>query len=143
MFHPYQAILLLAMFAGTTAMAQEDSGEAKHPCTLMPIFHCAKALDDGTTIAHFGYDMQCPEDLETVPDLFIPIGEDNYFSPDPMDRGQPTAFLPGRHVDEFEAEFSAEERKSAKDMYWAVKKISASVDFSKTRDEDLNCATLP
>jgi hypothetical protein len=143
MFHRYPAFLLLAIFAGTAAMAQEDSGETEHPCFVRPIFHCVKLHADGSATGHFGYDMQCPEDLETVPDLYIPIGEDNYFSPDPMDRGQPTAFLPGKHVDEFEIDFSEKEIKEAKDMYWAVKKISTSVDFSKTRDDDLNCETLP
>ena len=142
MFRPHSAILLLAMFAGTAALAQEDSGETKHPCFVRPIFHCVKLHADGSATGHFGYDMQCPEDLETVPDLYIPIGEDNYFSPDPMDRGQPTAFLPGRHVDEFEVEISAEEKKKAKDIYWMVNKVSTSVDFSKTRDEDIDCSSL-
>jgi hypothetical protein len=143
MFHPYPAFLLLAIFAGTAAMAQEDSGETEHPCFVRPIFHCVKLHADGSATGHFGYDMQCPEDLEDVPDLNISIGEDNYFNPATVDSGLPILFLPGKHVDEFEIDFSEKEIKEAKDMYWAVKKISTSVDFSKTKDDDLNCETLP
>ena len=87
--------------------------------------------------------MQCPEGLEDIPDLNIPIGKDNYFNPDTVDSGLPILFLPGKHVDEFEIDFSEKEIKEARDMYWAVKKISAPVDFSKTKDDDLNCETLP
>lgn len=143
MVHPYSAFILLAIFAGTAAVAQEDPSETKHPCSLLPIFHCVKALADGGAIGHFGYDLQCPEDLKDVPDLIIPIGEDNYFTPAPVDRGLTIVFLPGRHVDEFEVDFSAEEIKAAKEMYWAVKKNSARVDFSKTKDDDFNCEALP
>ena len=142
MKQPYLLLLMLAVFAGTAARAQEDKAGEKHPCFLQPIFHCAQQLDDGGAIAHFGYDLQCPEDLKIVPDLDIPIGDDNYFSPEPVDRGQTTFFTPGRHVDEFEAEFTADEIKQAKDVHWTVKKISAPVDFSRTRDEDLDCSSL-
>jgi len=146
MRHPLSTMpLLLALFAGTTALAQEDPGaaeQAEHPCSVRPIFHCATLLADGSAIGHFGYSMQCPGDPETVPDLSIPIGEDNYFSPDPEDRGQPITFMPGRHIDEFEAEFTAEERKKAGDLHWQVKKISTRVDFSKARDEELDCTQL-
>lgn len=139
MHHPYLVFLMLAVFAATAARAQEDTGKAKNPCFLQPIFHCVEQLDDGGAIAHFGYDLQCPKDLENVPDLDIPIGDDNYFSPEPVDRGQTTFFTPGRHVDEFEAEFTADEIKKARDVHWTVRKISAPVDFSRTRDEDVDC----
>ena len=133
---------MLALCAAGTAIAQEDPGEARHPCTLIPIYHCAEQLATGGAIGHFGYDLQCPADLESIPDLDVPIGEDNHFRPEPADRGQPTIFMAGKHVDEFEAEFTAEEIKQAKEAYWSVLKISASVDFSKTRDADLDCSQL-
>jgi len=139
MLRTYSTLLLLTLSTGT-AIAQEDAGEKPNPCTLLPIYHCAEQLDTGLTVGHFGYNMQCPEGLENIPDLYVPIGDDNYFSPDPKDRGQPTNFLPGRHADEFEVEFTAEEIRKAKDLHWSVLKISASVDFSKTRDEDLDCS---
>jgi len=142
MLQPFSTLLTIAFFAGATALAQEDPVETAHPCSVVPIFHCAEALDDGSAIGHFGYEMSCPEDLEIVPDFYIPIGDDNYFSPKPRDRGQPINFLPGRHIDEFDAEFSVEEIKKAKDAHWAVMKFSTRIDFSKTRDEDLNCEKM-
>lgn len=142
MQHPYLLLLMLAVFAVTAAGAQENPGEEDNPCTLLPIFHCAEKLDDGGAIGHFGYDLQCPGDPENAPDMIVPIGEDNYFSPDPVDRGQTIIFIPGKHADEFKAEFTADEVKKEKDLHWLVRKISARVDFSKTRDGDLDCALL-
>jgi len=139
----YFLFLLFAVSAGTAVQAQDNPDEQKHPCTLTPIFHCAEPLDDGGAIAHFGYDLQCPKDLKNVPDLSIPIGKDNRFHPDPVDRGQTTLFTAGKHVDEFDAEFTAQERKDAKDPRWSVQKTSARVGFSKGRDEDLDCRHLP
>ena len=143
MQHPHLMFLMLAVIAGTAARAQDNPGEEKHPCTLLPIFHCVEARDDGGAVGHFGYDLQCPKDLDDVQELIVPIGEDNNFSPDPVDRGQTIIFIPGKHGDEFEAKFTADEIKQARDIQWSVNKISTTVDFSKTRDEDLDCRHLP
>ena len=142
MQHSYPALLLLGMLSATTVLAQEPPAEEAHPCTAIPLFHCVERLDDGSAVAHFGYDLQCPQGEEPVPDLTVPIGEDNHFSPDPADRGQPVLFMPGRHADEFEAEFTAEEIKQAKDVHWMVNRISARVDFTRTKDAELDCTAL-
>lgn len=48
--------------------------------------------DDGTISLTFGYfNHNWQEELD------IPIGENNFFSPGPVDRGQPTHFLPRRN----------------------------------------------
>jgi hypothetical protein len=84
--------------------------------------------------------MSCPESDQPIDDAFVPIGDDNYFAPEPIDRGQPTVFAQGEHMDEFEAEFSAEEVK--KGSGWTVLKIGINVDFSKTKDASLDCSKL-
>ncbi|MBN1284436.1 MAG: DUF11 domain-containing protein, partial [Anaerolineae bacterium] len=62
---------------------------------LSPILECVADNHDGTFTAHFGYENR---ESRTV---FIPVGPDNKFTPEPADRGQPTAFtlpnvIPGR-----------------------------------------------
>ena len=46
-------------------------------------------------IVYFGYVNSCSEPL------VIPVGDDNFFSPEPQDRGQPTVFEPGIHYKAF------------------------------------------
>jgi hypothetical protein len=46
-------------------------------------------------------------------------------------------------VDEFEAEFTAEETGKEKNPGWTVRKIGIRVDFSKTKDASLDCNNLP
>ena len=63
--------------------------------------------------------------------------------PEPVDRGQPTVFMPGEHVDEFEVEYSADEIKKAGEIAWILQKIAIRVDFSKSKDASLDCNNLP
>ena len=139
MCHKQIVSILIGILAGSPALAQKDIEEPPNPCTVEPIFHCAQPMEDGSVIGHFGYRGSCPESDKPVEDLFIQIGDDNYFTPEPIDRGQPKVFTPGEHVDEFEVEFSAEEAKKAKEFVWTVLKVDARVDFSKTKDASLDC----
>jgi hypothetical protein len=75
--------------------------------------------------------------------VFIDIGDDNYFTPGPIDRGQPKIFLPGEHVDEFEVDFTAKEMNQGKEPGWTVRTIGIRVDFSKMKDASLDCNNLP
>ena len=134
--------ILLGMLAGSPVLAQEGSVEPPNPCTVEPIFHCAQPMDDGSVIGHFGYRSSCPESDKPVEHKYIPIGDDNYFTPGPIDRGQPTVFVPGEHVDEFEVEFSVKEIKQGKESGWTVLEAGASVDFSRTKDASLDCKKL-
>jgi hypothetical protein len=132
--------ILLGMLAGSPLMAQEDGDELPNPCTVEPVFHCVEAMDDGSAIGHFGYRTSCPESDKPVAEVHVPIGDDNYFAPGATDRGQPTVFVLGDHVDEFDSEFSAEEVK--KGSSWTVLKIGARIDFTKTKDASLDCNNL-
>ena len=132
--------ILLGMLAGSPLMAQEDGEALLNPCTVEPVFHCVEAMDDGGAIGHFGYRTSCPESDPPIEEVYVAIGDDNYFAPGAIDRGQPTVFVLGDHVDEFESEFSAEEVK--KGSSWTVLKIGARIDFAKTKDASLDCNKL-
>lgn len=142
-YHWQSISIFLLMFAGSPALAEKDDGESPVYCTIEPIFHCAESMDDGGYIGHFGYRTSCPDDDQYDEDVFLDIGDDNYFTPEPIDRGQPKIFLPGEHVDEFEVEFTANEMNKSKEFGWTVRKIGISVDFSKTDDASLDCNNLP
>jgi hypothetical protein len=133
--------ILLGLLAMSPVLAQEESEEPSHPCTVEPVFHCAESMDDGGAIGHFGYRMSCPESDQPIDDMIVPIGDDNYFAPGPIDRGQPTIFAPGEHADEFESQYLAEEVK--KGSGWTVRKIGINIDFTKTQDASLDCNNLP
>ena len=143
MHHIYSVSITLAMLAASPVWAQTGSDEQASPCVAEPIFHCVQHLDGGSAVGHFGYRLQCPADAGPEAELFIDIGDDNLFSPDRKDRGQPKAFLPGEHVDEFEVDFSLAEVKGDAAIQWSVLDQTATVDFSKTKDGSLNCSVLP
>ena len=143
MFHKHTITALVGILAGAPVLAQQESAGLPDSCTIEPIFHCAEPMDDGSIIGHFGYNRLCPGSDKVVEDVYISIGEDNYFSPDPIDRGQPKVFMLGEHVDEFEAEFTANEIDTGKEFSWTVLKVGIPVDFSKTKDATLDCNNLP
>ena len=143
MFHKLITPALFGLLVGSSVLAQDDGREPPNPCTVKPIFHCAEVMNDGSYIGHFGYRTSCPESDKPVEDVFIEIGDDNYFTPGPIDRGQPKIFLSGEHVDEFEVEFTAKEVGKAKEFGWTIRKTGIRVDLSKTEDASLDCNKLP
>ncbi|MBT8146922.1 MAG: hypothetical protein KJN90_08710 [Gammaproteobacteria bacterium] len=90
------AIALLFLTAGFNAssFAQLSYRKGQH---VEPAYEGWRPNDDGTISLIFGY---FNENWEETPD--IPVGENNYFSPGEMDRGQPTHFLPRRNRFTFE-----------------------------------------
>jgi hypothetical protein len=67
------------------------------PRPITPVLECIEALDGGF-LAHFGYDNPNATSVE-------PPTDQNTFLPPPANRGQPTAFAPGRVEDAFQVEF--------------------------------------
>lgn len=60
--------------------------------TVSPAYEGFEVNPDGSYNLIFGYlNRNWEEELD------VPVGEDNYFSPGPADRGQPTHFLPRRN----------------------------------------------
>lgn len=131
------------MLAASTVWAQQGTAEQVSSCVVEPVFHCVQHLDGGSAIGHFGYTLRCPDGAEPAAEVFIDIGDDNLFSSKQKDRGQPKVFLQGKHVDEFEVEFSLAEVKGAAAIQWSVLGQTAAVDFSRTKDGSLDCSVLP
>jgi hypothetical protein len=59
---------------------------------VSPLLECVADNGDGTYSAYFDY-QNAGDAIVT-----IPVGPDNSFLPEPQDRGQPTAFEPGRRA---------------------------------------------
>lgn len=134
---------LIGCLSVLPVFAQNSAAELQVSCTVEPVYHCAERMDDGGYIGHFGYRFTCPGADEPVAEHFIQIGDDNYFSPEPIDRGQPKVFVTGEHVDEFEVEFTAQEVDEGNVFSWTVLKLRIPVDLSITQDALLDCAKLP
>ena len=88
------AMLLLAVSFSNPASAQLSYRKGQH---VEPAYEGWRPNDDGTISLIFGY---FNENWEETPD--IPVGENNFFTPGEMDRGQPTHFLPRRNRFTFE-----------------------------------------
>lgn len=84
------AAALMALAAGRGASAQSltySSGQ-----TVSPAYEGFEVNADGSYSMIFGYmNRNWDEELD------VPVGEENFFTPGPADRGQPTHFLPRRN----------------------------------------------
>lgn len=85
-----------AMLGAFVAVAATSPAEAQlayqQGQNVAPAYEGWIQNDDGTRTMVFGYmNRNWREELD------VPVGEDNFFSPGPMDRGQPTHFRPRRN----------------------------------------------
>lgn len=78
-----------------------------------PAYEGWRQNEDGTYSFMFGY---MNENWEETP--FVPVGDDNYFSPGEADRGQPTHFLPRRNRFNFEVTVPAD--WGDKELVWTL-----------------------
>ena len=81
---------------------------------IQPIFEGWAANDDGSYQFHFGYLNRNYREQPSVS-----IGEDNFFSPGPEDRGQPTYFFPRTQRYQFEVHVPAD-FGPADELTWSV-----------------------
>jgi len=84
------ALLALGAALPQPGQAQRLTYSSGEP--VYPAYEGWRRLPDGTVTMMFGY---MNENWEQTPS--VPIGPDNFFSPGPEDRGQPTYFLPRRN----------------------------------------------
>jgi hypothetical protein len=70
--------------------------------TVKPVVECVSPLGGNGYRATFGYENTA------AATIFLAAGSANGFSPDPIDRGQPTSFDPGSHSGVFSTEFSGD-----------------------------------
>jgi len=106
-----------------------DHGHGGH--TVIPLLECVDNNGDGTYTAHFGYLNQSRKTIT------LRIGHKNEFRPGQPDRGQPTVFLPGQHLDVFSVVFNGNP------ITWALQAEddhSNQVTASSTSE---GCATTP
>ena len=85
-----------------------STGEA-----IWPAYESWSRNEDGTVTLLLGYYNRNDEVIE------IPIGDDNRMGPGDADNGQPTHFLPGRHIGVFSVRVTAEEAE--RKLTWAVR----------------------
>ncbi len=71
--------------------------------SISPAYEGWRNADDGGFLLMFGY---MNRNWEEQPD--VPVGPNNYFTPGPQDRGQPTHFLPRRNRFIFEVHVPAD-----------------------------------
>jgi len=100
--------LLLALGAPMEAQLSYTRGQ-----TVSPAFEGWEANEDGTFSLLFGYMNRNWEE-----ELDVPVGAENYFSPGPQDRGQPTHFLPRRNRFTFKVVVPAD--FGDQELVWAV-----------------------
>ena len=81
------------------------SAEASPQSNLTPLLTCIDVNGDGSITAHFGYTNVWTNTV-TVPAGKVPPGQQNWFLPDPKDRGQPSKFQVGTLNDVFTVTFS-------------------------------------
>ncbi len=101
-----------------------DPAGAAMPMNAEPFVDCVFVDTDGTQIALFGYTNPHPDPI--VPDQ-------NHFTPEPENRGQPTTLQPGTHRGVFSTTFTGTK------LTWHLdsNKATASIDSSPT------CASNP
>lgn len=77
-------------FTPSEQMEDDASTLSKVRHRVRPVIECVAEIEAGRLVAVFGYKNK--KDLIVE----IPVGKSNKFTPQPIDRGQPTSFLPGR-----------------------------------------------
>ena len=89
---------------------------------VTPVVECVDIQNDGTILAHFGYQSDAQEVLT------IPIGETNRFLSGQEDQGQPDTFDRGRIVDAFTISFPTNA-----EMTWLLGHASVTADIRTQR----------
>jgi hypothetical protein len=84
------AVALLVAGVGL-ASPSLSYGQTYRAPGIYPVFDGWEELPDGSKLFYFGYMNRHPTEIQ------IPLGADNGFEPAPVDRLQPTNFLPGRN----------------------------------------------
>jgi hypothetical protein len=97
---------------GVLALPVQSAPQGYRLQGISPIFDGWEELPDGSRLFYFGYINRNSTDVN------VPVSADNGFAPQPVDRGQPTTFLPGRHEHVFTV--SAPANMQGK-LVWTVK----------------------
>ncbi|MFN3165382.1 MAG: hypothetical protein ACE37N_18310, partial [Pseudohongiellaceae bacterium] len=104
------ALLLAFALAFTPLVSAQTYRAGQH---VEPAYEGWRQNEDGSYNFMFGY---MNENWEETP--YMPVGENNYFSPGEADRGQPTHFLPRRNRFTFEVTVPAD--WGDKELVWTL-----------------------
>jgi hypothetical protein len=128
--------VLSAALAGTPAFAQSQpllpsSPKLAFGGTISPAYDGWFDNADGTRTFMMGY---YSRNWETA--IEIPIGPNNHFEPGPIDRGQPTYFLPNRNFGMFTVTVP---KGSTEKLWWVitVNGVTQRVPMSSTPDYNM------
>ena len=89
---------------------------------ITPIAECVDVNQNGTLVAHFGYQNDAASAVE------VAIGQRNYLSPGAVDRGQPKTFFTGRINNVFTVTFP-----STDTITWGVGDATSSANIATER----------
>jgi len=88
-FRRLRALVLVPIAALLAALAPTSSASASVG-GLLPVLDCVSySAATDTVTGYFGY----PNLKSAI--ITVPLGSENFFTTAPIDRGQPTLFLPG------------------------------------------------
>lgn len=132
------AVAVLLLGVGYQPAAE---GQSTDVADVIPLLDCVNFDPDTQQVtARFGY--ANPNATATA----IPVGVDNFFSPPPSDRGQPTSFQPGTHPSAFSATFQLDQISSFT-WYLQGREVTASNDptlyCDQTADVGLEQSAAP
>lgn len=101
------SVISLSIFAASFVTFSASAANL----AVRPSLECVINRDGTIYTAVFGYN-----NLNTE-NVIIPVGNDNKFTPSPIDRGQTTDFLPGRQYGVFGVNF----QPSSSNLVWRLK----------------------
>jgi hypothetical protein len=104
--------------------------------TLLPLLDCVDVNTDGSVTAHFGYVNSWTNQV-TVPAGKPSGGGENWFLPDPVDRGQPSHFSVGTFHDAFTVTFTSAT------LEWRLSDVNGAFDSVIASSSSARCAPVP
>jgi MYXO-CTERM domain-containing protein len=122
-------VILVALAASPRAAASPQN-------TLIPILDCVDVNTDGSVTAHFGYTNNWTNQV-TVPAGKPSGGGENWFLPDPVDRGQPSHFSTGTFHDVFTVTFTSAT------LEWRLSDVNSAYDSVVASSSSTRCAPVP
>lgn len=125
--------LAVLIISNSALFTGPDSAQAQATVNgrLTPLLECVSKQGNGTFIAYFGYNNR------NAVVITLPLGGKNKFTPDPLDRGQPTTFQPGRIVNAFTVTWNGS------DLTWALKGPDGEKRTTTANAHSRACAPTP
>jgi hypothetical protein len=103
---------------------------------LTPLLTCVDVNGDGSVTAHFGYSNSWTNTVN-IPAGKPPPGQQNWFLPDPTDRGQLSKFDPGTYQDAFTVTFTEPS------IEWRLGDVNGAYNAVTASASDTRCASVP